>query len=98
MSPSSPTHDRYSAARALRALRPLRTIRMLPKLKQQVNTIMTSLPLLLDVMLLAVFVLVVWGTLGLQLFKGKLRYRCLAQATQAASAAARVDEIPIVCH
>ena len=57
MSPSSPTHDRYSAARALRALRPLRTIRMLPKLKQQVNTIMTSLPLLLDVMLLAVFVL-----------------------------------------
>ena len=71
-----PSSDNYTGARALRALRPLRTIRRVPKLKHQVDTILDSLPYLLDVAMLAGFIVVVWGTLGLQLFKGLLRYRC----------------------
>lgn len=71
-----PNVDNLTAARALRALRPLRTIKRLPKLKKQVDTIVESVPFLLDVAMLALFILTVWSILGLQLFKGALRYRC----------------------
>ena len=71
-----PLFGNYTAARALQALRPLRAIKRLRKLKTLVDTILDALPLLQDVVLLTGFVMVVWGTLGLQMFKGKLRHRC----------------------
>jgi hypothetical protein len=71
-----PHLDNVTAIRALRALRPLRTIRRLPKLKAQVDTIVESLPFLLDVALLAFFILTVYGVLGLSIYKGVLRSRC----------------------
>ena len=70
-----PWMDNYTAMRAVRALRPLRTINRLPGMQHQVNTLFASLPHLLDVALLSTFIMVVFGVLGLQLFKGTLRLR-----------------------
>ena len=71
-----PYFQNFSAARAVRALRPLRTINRVPELRRQVNTLMSSLPQLLDVAMLSAFIMVVFGVLGVQLFKGSFRYRC----------------------
>ena len=62
----------------MRALRPLRTINRLPGMRRQVATLIDAVPHLVDVALLSVFLMVVYGVLGLQLFKGSLRYRCYA--------------------
>ena len=62
-----------------RALRPLRTIQRLPGLKMTVDTVLESLPRLADVAALACLIMVVFGTLGLQLFKGTLRNRCFVK-------------------
>ena len=71
-----PSLGKVSSIRAVRALRPLRTINRLPELKKQVVTLLASLPQLIDVAMLIGFLMVVFGVLGLQLFKGTLRYRC----------------------
>ena len=71
-----PALGNYSAVRAVRALRPLRTISRLPKLKRQVDTLIECLPYLFDVAMLGTFILVIYGVLGVQLFKGVLRFRC----------------------
>ena len=75
-----PSLDNYSGMRAVRALRPLRTINRLPGMRRQVNTLIESLPHLLDIAMLSGFILVVFGVLGLQLFKGTLRLRCYDDA------------------
>ncbi len=61
-----PSLDNYSAMRAVRALRPLRTINRLPGMRRQVNTLIESLPHLLDITMLSGFIMVVFGVLGLQ--------------------------------
>ena len=71
-----PSLGNYSAVRAIRALRPLRTASRLPGIRRQVDTIVLSLPRLFDVAMLGGFIMVVFGVLGVQLFKGSLRYRC----------------------
>ena len=71
-----PTLNDFSSMRAIRALRPLRTINRLPELRRQVVTLIESLPQLLDVAMLAGFILVVLGVLGVQLFSGLLHNRC----------------------
>ena len=71
-----PALDNFTAMRAFRALRPLRTINRMPGLRRQVDTLLDSLPHLLDVSLLSGFIMVVFGVLSLQLFQGLLRYRC----------------------
>ena len=78
-----PQLDNFSAMRAVRALRPLRTINQLPELRREVETLLASLPQLLDVALLSAFILVVFGVLGVQLFAGSLRTRCYESAAAA---------------
>ena len=73
-----PSLANLSAIRSLRALRPLRTINQLPGLRRQARTLFDSLPKLSDVAMLGVFMLALFGVLGLQLFKGALRSRCYA--------------------
>ena len=73
-----PSLSNTSGMRAVRALRPLRTINRLPRMRRQVATLIGSLPHLVDVALLSAFLMVVFGVLGLQLFKGSLSYRCYA--------------------
>jgi len=71
-----PELNNVSSVRAVRALRPLRTISRMPSLKCQVDTLLASLPHLRDVGALSGFILVVFGVLGLQLYKGSLLHRC----------------------
>ena len=71
-----PQLSNTSAMRAVRALRPLRTINRLPGIRRQVATLIESIPHLVDVAMLSAFLMVVYGVLGLQLFKGTLLHRC----------------------
>ena len=66
----------YSFLRAMRALRPLRAVNRLPGMKRQVNTLLEALPYMLDALLLFAFTMVIFGVLGVQLFKGTLIHRC----------------------
>lgn len=53
-----------SVIRMVRVLRPLRTVNSIPELKLLVMTILNSLPLLLDIVLLFVFFLIIFGLTG----------------------------------
>ena len=62
-------------------LRPLRSVRRLPGLKVIVRTLLGSIPDLLNVMVLLMFLFLVFAVLGLQFFQGALRNRCYSDAT-----------------
>ena len=70
-----PSLNNLSAIRSLRALRPLRSINQLPGLRRQVVTLIDSLPKMNDVALLFAFMLLLYGVLGLQLFRNALSMR-----------------------
>ncbi|DBA98838.1 TPA: mitochondrial thiamine pyrophosphate transporter [Trebouxia sp. C0004] len=65
-----------SSLRAFRSLRPLRTISAHPGIRLLVNTLISAIPLLLDVVLLLAWVFFVFGIIGMQLFMGRLLGRC----------------------
>lgn len=56
--------------RALRALRPLRMVSKNEGIKTVVNSLLESIPALMNVMLIVLLFLLVFGILGIQLFKG----------------------------
>jgi hypothetical protein len=58
--------------KSLRALRPLRFVRSNESLKIVVNSIFKSLPELFSVTLIVLLFILVFGILGVQLFKGQL--------------------------
>mgnify|MGYP006099554907 FL=1 len=60
--------------RAARALRPLRLIKRAPGLRRVVNTLIKSIPPMANRMLVCVLFLLIFGILGVQLFKGRLYY------------------------
>uniref|UniRef100_A0A8C3T9J2 Sodium channel protein n=1 Tax=Chelydra serpentina TaxID=8475 RepID=A0A8C3T9J2_CHESE len=66
-----------SVLRTFRVLRALKTISILPGLKIIVGTLIQSIKKLADVMILTVFCLSVFALVGLQLFKGNLRHKCV---------------------
>lgn len=57
--------------RALRALRPLKFVSKNEGIKTVVNALLESIPSLLNVMLIVLLFLLVFGILGVQLFSGK---------------------------
>ena len=59
-----------SAIRTIRILRPLRTINSIPEMKILVNSIIKSLPLLVDIFILFMFLLLVFSIIGLQSYAG----------------------------
>ena len=65
-----------SAIKVIRILRPLRTINQIPKMPSLVATIMKSLPIMFDVMVLFLFMMVMFGTIATQLLGGALEKRC----------------------
>ncbi|KAK9849665.1 hypothetical protein WJX84_010185, partial [Apatococcus fuscideae] len=65
-----------SGLRVLRALRPLRDLSSLPGLMLLVKSLVESIPLLRDVMLLLLWMLAIFGIIGMQLFSGRLSGRC----------------------
>ena len=77
-----PELDNLSAMRSVRALRPLRSVQRLPGLRRQVATMLNSLPQMADVALLGGFILLVYGVLGVQVFKGTLLYRCYEEGAE----------------
>ncbi|KAK2821990.1 hypothetical protein Q5P01_022055 [Channa striata] len=66
-----------SALRTFRVLRALKTISVIPGLKTIVGALIQSVKKLADVMILTVFCLSVFALIGLQLFMGLLRQKCV---------------------
>ncbi|KAL7991669.1 hypothetical protein Chor_015925, partial [Crotalus horridus] len=66
-----------SALRTFRVLRALKTISVIPGLKTIVGALIQSVKKLSDVMILTLFCLSVFALIGLQLFMGNLRHKCL---------------------
>uniref|UniRef100_A0A2K5DJ07 Sodium channel protein n=1 Tax=Aotus nancymaae TaxID=37293 RepID=A0A2K5DJ07_AOTNA len=70
-----------SALRTFRVLRALKTISVIPGLKTIVGALIQSVKKLADVMVLTVFCLSVFALIGLQLFMGNLRHKCVRDFT-----------------
>jgi len=66
-----------SAIKVIRILRPLRTINQIPNMSSLVATILNSLPIMFDVMVLFMFMLIMFGTIATQLLGGHLEKRCI---------------------
>ncbi|XP_047427562.1 sodium channel protein type 4 subunit alpha B isoform X2 [Mugil cephalus] len=66
-----------SALRTFRVLRALKTITVIPGLKTIVGALIQSVKKLGDVMILTIFCLSVFALIGLQLFMGNLRQKCV---------------------
>ncbi|XP_071889966.1 sodium channel protein type 5 subunit alpha isoform X2 [Anas platyrhynchos] len=70
-----------SPLRTFRVLRALKTISVIPGLKTIVGALIQSVKKLADVMILTVFCLSVFALIGLQLFMGNLRHKCVRDYT-----------------
>ncbi|XP_025947376.1 sodium channel protein type 5 subunit alpha-like [Apteryx rowi] len=66
-----------SALRTFRVLRTLKAISVIPGLKVIVNSLVESVKKLTDVLILTVFCLSIFALIGLQLFMGNLKYKCV---------------------
>ncbi|XP_035253616.1 sodium channel protein type 4 subunit alpha A isoform X1 [Anguilla anguilla] len=66
-----------SALRTFRVLRALKTITVIPGLKTIVGALIQSVKKMVNVMILTVFALAVFALIGLQLFMGNLRHKCI---------------------
>ena len=71
-----PDMGNYSVLRAFRALRPLRALKRVPGMPVLVQWILSVLPKMGNVLMLCGFVFLVFGIVGMELFKGSLHYRC----------------------
>ncbi|XP_075683458.1 sodium channel protein type 5 subunit alpha-like [Rhinoderma darwinii] len=71
-----------SALRTFRVLRALKTISVIPGLKTIVGALIQSVRKLADVMILTVFCLSVFALIGLQLFMGHLKQKCVRNYTE----------------
>ncbi|XP_027488171.1 sodium channel protein type 5 subunit alpha-like, partial [Corapipo altera] len=70
-----------SALRTFRVLRTLKAISVIPGLKIIVNSLVESIKKLADVLILTVFCLSIFALIGLQLFMGNLRFKCVLNNT-----------------
>ncbi|NXE90523.1 SCN5A protein, partial [Menura novaehollandiae] len=71
-----------SVLRTFRVLRILKTVSVVPGLKTIVGALIQSVKKLANVMILTVFCLSVFALIGLQLFKGNLRQKCIRNTTE----------------
>lgn len=67
---------RISAIRVIRIIRPLRSINSLKQMRVLVTTLIDSLPALGNVVIFLLFVIILFGILGLQIFMSILENRC----------------------
>ena len=74
--PGVSTGSGTTAVRTARVLRPLRTITRVPGLKKIVGSLIESLPLLFDVMLLCGFLFLLYGIIGVELLNGQMSLGC----------------------
>ena len=71
-----PSMSSANSIRSVRALRPLRALKRMPGMPVLVDSILSAIPKLGNVVFLCAFLLVVLGIMGTGLFKGTLHYRC----------------------
>uniref|UniRef100_A0A673D0Q9 Sodium channel protein n=1 Tax=Sphaeramia orbicularis TaxID=375764 RepID=A0A673D0Q9_9TELE len=71
----------FSALRTFRVLRAFKAISVIPGLKTIVGALFQSVKKLSDVMILTVFCLSVFALIGLQLFMGNLKNKCVLNTT-----------------
>ncbi|XP_065176053.1 sodium channel protein 60E-like [Sycon ciliatum] len=74
-----PTVGNLSGFRALRVLRALRAINALPGLRIMVNSLLSSLQAIVSVFILMFCFIIMVAVLGLQLFSGVLRHKCVRE-------------------
>jgi voltage-dependent calcium channel L type alpha-1S len=74
-----PSMGNMSAIRSIRALRPLRALKRVPGMPKLVNSIIKSLPALVNVAMMTIFLILVFGIIGINLFKGILHRRCASE-------------------
>lgn len=67
---------RVSAIRIVRIMRPLRSINSFKEMKVLVATLLDSLPALGNVVIFLLFIIILFGILGLQIYMGALESRC----------------------
>lgn len=72
-----PAVEKFSAVKTFRVLRALKTISTVKGLKAMVNTLIKSMKMMTDVLILTLFFIAIFALIGLQLFLGKLRSRCV---------------------
>ncbi|XP_068681874.1 sodium channel protein 1 brain-like isoform X2 [Montipora foliosa] len=72
-----PGVENLSGIRTFRVLRALRTISAVKGLKAMVNTLLKSIRMLSDVLILTTFFLCVFALIGLQLFVGVMQWKCV---------------------
>uniref|UniRef100_A0A8B9ETZ1 Sodium channel protein n=1 Tax=Anser cygnoides TaxID=8845 RepID=A0A8B9ETZ1_ANSCY len=75
------TSGNVSALRTFRVLRTLKAISVIPGLKVIVNSLIESVKKLTDVLILTVFCLSIFALIGLQLFMGNLKFKCILNST-----------------
>ena len=73
----APESERFTALRTFRLLRPLRTISGNPGLRVLAQALVESIPLLVDVLALWLFVFVVFGIIGMNLWGGLFHKHCV---------------------
>ncbi|XP_044859349.1 sodium channel protein type 4 subunit alpha-like isoform X3 [Mauremys mutica] len=73
--------QKVSFLRIFRLLRSLKAISVIPELKVIVNALIQSIKKLADVMILTVFCLSVFALVGVQLFMGNLKMKCVRNNT-----------------
>lgn len=62
--------------RILRIIRPLRSVRAMPTMRKLIKALLNSIPQLANVLIFLTFIILLFGILGLQEFKGKVYNRC----------------------
>ncbi|XP_071398997.1 sodium channel protein type 2 subunit alpha-like [Centroberyx affinis] len=86
-----------SALRTFRVLRALKTISVIPGLKTIVGALIQSVKKLADVMILTVFCLSVFALIGLQLFMGILRQKCIRSLSHCVNSSYNPNET-FICN
>lgn len=65
-----------SALRTLRVLRPLKSIKSIPQLKNIIETLLLSFSHIADITIILFFFFLLCSIIGIQMFRGRLMYRC----------------------
>ncbi|XP_076442684.1 sodium channel protein para-like [Babylonia areolata] len=71
-----------TALRTFRVLRALKTVAVIPGLKTIVGALLEAVRRLRDVMILTVFMLSIFALIGMQLYTGSLRQKCVRNWTE----------------
>ena len=82
----APGVGNFTALRTFRVLRPLRSVNAIPGLKSLVTTLVKIFRVLASVALLTMFLYIVFGIVGVQLWQGTFQYQCVSVAGNASQA------------